>query len=130
MKPSQGRGPRDPSRVSNGEKNPTTNLKTSPFEGESYDEMFIQPAVQGTMNVIKATSHYCPTTKRIVITASIISILEWHQVFRAQKPHFDSNHVGPSFTIGKHELAGTRAEVLAGTYGAAPRTCPRFWFWV
>ena len=139
---------------------PTTNLKTLPSE-ESYDEMLIQPAVQGTMNMIKAASNYSPTTKRMVITASIVSIIEWPEMFmetghifneqsrtksvggpfgglfaaygagkvaafnateeyiRTQKPHFDINHIGPAFVIGKNELASNRAEVLAGTNRAA-----------
>ena len=128
---------------------------------ESYNEILIQPAVQGTLNIIKAASNYSPTTKRIVITASIVSIIEWPEMFmetghifneqsrtdlvggpfgdpfaaygaskvaalkatedyiRTQKPHFDINHIAPSFTIGKKELASNRAEVLAGTNGAA-----------
>ena len=139
---------------------PTTNTKTTPTE-ESYDEMLIQPAVQGTMNMIKGVSKCSPTTKRMVITASIVSIIEFPEMFmetgnvfteqsrtpnasgpfggifpaysaskaaafnateeyvRTQKPHFEINHVGPAFVIGKHELATTRAEVLAGTNGAA-----------
>ena len=139
---------------------PTTNQKTVPTE-ESYYEMLIQPAVQGTLNMLKAASKYSPTTKRIVITASIVSIIEWPEMFmetgtifneqsrtrsvsgpfgglfpaygaskvaalnateeyfRTQKPHFDINYVGPAFVIGKHELASTRAEILAGTNGAA-----------
>ena len=139
---------------------PTTNFKTIPSE-EDYDEMLIQPAVQGTLNMIKAASNYSPTTKRIVITASIVSIIEWPEMFmetgnvfneqsrtdsvggpfgglfaaygaskvaafnateeyvRTQKPHFDINHIGPGFVIGKNELASNRAEVLAGTNRAA-----------
>lgn len=139
---------------------PTTNLKTIPSE-ETYDEVLIQPAVQGTMNMIKAASNHSPTTKRIVITASIVSIVEWPEmymetgnVFTEQsrtdtvdgpfgglfaaygagkvaalnatekhletlKPHFDINHIAPAFVIGKHELARNRAEVVAGTNGAA-----------
>ena len=139
---------------------PTTNLKTVPTE-ETYDEVLIQPAVQGTMNMIKAASNHSPTTKRIVITASIVSIIEWPEmymetgnVFTEQsrtdtvgapfggyfpaygagkvaalnatekylqnvKPHFDINHIAPGFVIGKQELARNRAEVVAGTNGAA-----------
>ena len=135
---------------------PTTNQKAIPSE-ESYDEILIQPAVQGTMNMIKAVSKNSPTTKRMVITASIVSIIEWSEMFmqtgnvfneqsrtslvsapfgglfpaygaskvaalnateeyvRTQKPHFEINHIGPGFVIGKNELAKTRAEVLAGT---------------
>ena len=139
---------------------PTTNLKTIPSE-DGYDEALIQPAVRGTINMIKAVSKYSPTTKRVVITASIVSIIEWPEMYmetgnvfneqsrtrsisgpfsdlfaaygagkvaalnateefvRTQKPHFDINHIGPGFVIGKNELAGTRAEVLAGTNRAA-----------
>ena len=139
---------------------PTTKINTNPTE-ETYNEMLIQPAVQGTMNMIKAASNYSPTTKRIVITASIVSIIEWPEMYmetgrifneqsrtksvggpfgglfaaygaskvaalnateeyiRTQKPHFDINHIGPSFVIGKNELASNRAEVLTGTNGAA-----------
>ncbi|KAL8790888.1 MAG: hypothetical protein Q9195_006160 [Heterodermia aff. obscurata] len=139
---------------------PTTNQSTSPQE-ENYDEVLVQPAVQGTLNMIKAASSHSPTTKRLVITASIVSIIAWPEVFmetgnvfneqsrtesvsgpfggifpayaaskvaalnateeyvREQKPHFDINHIGPAFVIGKNELAGTRAEILAGTNRAA-----------
>ena len=139
---------------------PTTDFKTMPDE-DSYDEMFIQPAVQGTMNMIKAVSKYSPTTKRIVITASIVSTLKWSHIFtetgtvfnersrtesvggpfdgpfsaygagkvaalnateeyiRTQNLHFDVNHIAPSFTIGKNELATTRADILGGTNAAA-----------
>ena len=139
---------------------PTTIFKTIPTE-ETYDEMLIQPAVQGTMNMIKAASKYSPTIKRIVITSSIVAIIEWPEMYmetghifneqsrtdavgppfgglfaaygaskvaafnateeyiRTQKPHFDINHIGPAFVIGKKELASDRAEVLAGTNGAA-----------
>ena len=139
---------------------PSTNLKTTPTE-ETYHEIFIQPAVQGTMNMIKAVSECSPTTKRMVITASIVSIIDFKEMFmetgnvfneqsrtalvngpyggifpaygaskvaafnateeyvRTHKPHFDINHIGPAFVIGKNELATTRAEILAGTNGAA-----------
>ena len=139
---------------------PTTNLKERTSE-KSDDEVLIQPAVRGTMNMIKAASHYSPACKRIVITASIVSIIEWPEMFmetgnvfneqsrtdsvsgpfdgvfeaygagkvaalnateeyvRTQKPHFDINHIAPSFVIGKNELASNRAEVLAGTNRAA-----------
>ena len=40
---------------------PTTKINTNPTE-ETYNEMLIQPAVQGTMNMIKAASNYSPTT--------------------------------------------------------------------
>ena len=138
---------------------PTTNVKPTPTE-ETYHERLIQPAVQGTMNMIKAVSEYSPTTKRIVITASIVSIIEFAEMFletgkvfneqsrtptvngpfggifpaygaskvaalnateeyvRAHKPHFDINHIGPAFVIGKKELATTRADLLDGTNGA------------
>ena len=139
---------------------PTTNQKTVPTE-ETYDEVLIQPAVKGTMNMIKAVSQYSPTTKRVVITASLVSIIVWSEMFsesgnvfneqsrtgnvggpfghlftaygaskvaalnvteewvQTQKPHFDINHIAPGFTIGRHELAATRAELLAGTNRAA-----------
>lgn len=139
---------------------PTTKVQGALSE-ETYDELLIQPAVQGTMNMIKAANKYSPTIKRIVITASIVSIIEWSEMYvesgnifneqsrtdavggpfgglfaaygaskvaafnateeyvRTQKPHFDINHIGPAFVIGKNELASNRAEVLAGTNRAA-----------
>ena len=139
---------------------PTTN-QTNPPNEDTYSEQIIQPAVQGTMNLIKAASSYSPTTRRIVITASVVSIIAWPEMFeetgtvfneqsrtvfvkgpyggifpaygaskvaalnaaedfiRVQKPHFDINHIGPGFVIGKNELAVTRADVLAGTNQAA-----------
>ncbi|KAL8792555.1 MAG: hypothetical protein Q9195_004854 [Heterodermia aff. obscurata] len=139
---------------------PTTNFETPPPENE-FDETLIQPAVRGTLNLIEAVSKFSPTTKRIVITSSIVAIIEWSEMYmetgtvfdeqsrtssisklpsdhfaaygagkiaalnateeyvRTQKPHFEINHIGPSFTIGKNELARTRAELLASTNIAA-----------
>ena len=139
---------------------PTTNLGYTPSE-ETYDKVLIQPAVRGTMNLIEAASKYSPTTKRIVITASIVSIIEFSEMWmetgkvfdersrtkvvggpfgglfpaygaskvatlnateeyvRTQKPHFDINHIGPGFVIGRNELARSHAEILAGTNAAA-----------
>ena len=140
---------------------PTTNLKGVPSTDDEMEEMLIQPAVKGTMNMIKAASMYSPTTKRMVITSSIVAIIEWPEMYmetgnvfneqsrtenthgpfsgifpaygrgkvaalnateeyvQTQKPHFDINHIGPAFTVGRAELATTRAEILAGTNGAA-----------
>ncbi|MDI1486203.1 MAG: hypothetical protein OHK93_005429 [Ramalina farinacea] len=140
---------------------PTTNLEREPSTDEEIEKMLIQPAVKGTMNMIEAASTYSPTTKRMVITSSIVAIVEWPEMhmetgnvfneqsrtenihgpfgglfpaygrgkvaalnateeyMRTQKPHFEINHIGPSFTVGKDELATTRAEILAGTNGAA-----------
>ena len=139
---------------------PTTIPDKTPSE-ESYDQGLIQPAIQGTMNMIKAVSKYSPTTKRLVITASIVSIIKWAEMsgetgsvfneqsrtgnvggpfgglfpaygagkvaalnatenyVRTQSPHFDINHIGPAFVIGRHELAGNRAEILSTTNAAA-----------
>ena len=139
---------------------PTTTFETLPSENE-FDEALIQPAVRGTLNLIQAVSKFSPTTKRIVITSSIVAIIEWPEMYmetgtvfneqsrtpsisklpsdlfaaygagkvaalnateeyvRTQKPHFEINHIGPSFTIGKNELARTRAETLPSTNIAA-----------
>ena len=139
---------------------PTTSFETVPSENE-FDEALIQPAVRGTLNLIQAVSKFSPTTKRIVITSSIVAIIEWPEMYmetgtvfteqsrtpsiskppsdlfsaygagkvaalnateeyvRTQKPHFEINHIGPAFVIGKNELARTRAEVLASTNFAA-----------
>ena len=139
---------------------PTTKFETLPSEDE-YEEVLIQPAVRGTLNLIKAVSQFSPTTKRIVITSSVVAIIEWPEMYmetgtvfneqsrtpsistlpsdlfaaygagkvaalnateeyvRTQKPHFDINHIAPSFTIGKNELARTRAETLPPTNLAA-----------
>ena len=139
---------------------PTTNMKTKPSE-DAYDEALIQSAVRGATNIINAVKRFSPTTKRVVITASIASIIEWPEMYmetgsifneqsrtpsvngpvrdffaaygagkvatlnateefvRTQQLHFEISHIGPAFVIGKNELAGTRAEVLAGTNLAA-----------
>lgn len=139
---------------------PTTNLDEVPTE-ETYDAVLIQPALRGTMNMLRAAREYSPTTKRMVITASIVSIIEWPEMYMAtgnvfdetsrtklvsgpygnafaaygaskvaalnateewaatEKPHFDINHIAPSFTIGYEELATTRAASIAGTNNAA-----------
>ncbi|KAG7010059.1 hypothetical protein G7Y79_00001g003310 [Physcia stellaris] len=139
---------------------PTTNLEEVPSE-ETYDEVLIQPAVQGTMNMLVAATEHSTSIKRIVITSSIVAIIPWSEMFgetgtvfneksrttsvggpygsvfaaygagkvaalnateeyvRTQKPSFDINNIGPAFVIGKHELAATRGDILAGTNGAA-----------
>lgn len=140
---------------------PTTKLEKEPSTDDEMEEMLVQPAVKGTMNMIEAASKHSPTTKRMVITSSIVAIVEWSELFmetgkvfyehsraesthgpyggifpayghgkvaalnateeyvRTHRLHFDINHIGPSFTVGKDELATTRAEILAGTNGAA-----------
>ena len=139
---------------------PTTNLPEQPTE-ETYDAALIQPALQGTMNMLRAAKEYSPTTKRMVITASIVSVIEWPEMYMetgnvfdetartklvsgpygnafaaygaskvaalnateewvaSEKPHFDINHIAPSFTIGLEELASTRAASIGGTNNAA-----------
>lgn len=139
---------------------PTTNLDETPTE-ETYDAVLIQPALQGTMNMLRAAKAYSPTTKRMVITASVVSIVEWPEMYMATgnvfdetsrtkfvsgpygnpfaaygaskvaalnateewvatvQPHFDVNHVAPTFTVGHEELATTRAASIAGTNNAA-----------
>ena len=113
------------------------------------------------MNMIKAVSKSSPTTKRIVITASIVSIIKWPEIYmetgnvfnersrtdlvngpfdgvfsaygaskvaafnateeyvRTHRLHFDINHIGPAFVIGKNELATTRDSLLKPTNRAA-----------
>ena len=79
---------------------PTTKVKITEPE-ESYDEILIQPAVQGTINMIKAASNHSPTTKRIVITASIVSIIEWPEMYMETGHIFNeqsrTNFVGGPF---------------------------------
>lgn len=53
---------------------PTTNQAVTPTE-ETYDAIFVQPALQGTKNMLWAAKKFSPTTRRIVITASIVSLL-------------------------------------------------------
>ena len=55
---------------------PTTKLERHPSTEEEMEEMLIQPAIKGTMNMVKAASTYSPTTKRMVITSSIVAIIE------------------------------------------------------
>jgi nucleoside-diphosphate-sugar epimerase len=139
---------------------PTPNLEEEPTE-ETYDAVLIQPALQGTMNMLRAARERSPTTKRMVITTSVVAILEWPEMYMAtgnvfnetsrtklvsgpygnsfaaygaskvaalnateewvatEKPHFDINHIAPTFTIGYEELATTRAASIAGTNNAA-----------
>jgi nucleoside-diphosphate-sugar epimerase len=139
---------------------PTTNLPEAPTE-ETYDAVLIQPALQGTMNMLRAAKAHSPSLKRMVITASIVSIIEWPEMYmhtgtvfneksrtkfvsgpygnsfaaygaskvaalnateewvETEKPHFDINHIAPSFTIGVEELATTRMASIAGTNNAA-----------
>ena len=59
---------------------PTTKVMTTPDE-EMYHKMLLEPALKGTMNMIKAVDEHSPTTKRIVITASIVSIIEWPEMY-------------------------------------------------
>ena len=73
---------------------PTTNFETAPDE-DGYDAALIQPAVRGTMNMIKAAAKYSPTTKRIVITASMVSIVKWSDVFSETGTVFDERSRTP-----------------------------------
>jgi len=45
-------------------------------EGDDYDEVLIQPAVKGTLNILKAAQKVAGL-KRVVITSSIIAIIPW-----------------------------------------------------
>lgn len=82
---------------------PTTNLDEQPTE-ETYDAVLIQPALQGTMNMLRAAKEYSPTLKRMVITASIVSIIEWPEMYMATGNVFDEN---------------SRTKLVSGPYGNA-----------
>ena len=70
---------------------------------QNYDEILIQPAVQGTMNIIKAASQYSPSLQRIIITASIVSLIEWSEM---------SMETGTVFN------EQSRTEFVSGPYGS------------
>jgi len=139
---------------------PITHQKSSPGPDE-FDNLIIQPAIKGTLNMLKAAKAHSPTTKRIVITTSIVALIPWSEMFgetgkifneqsrttlvkgpfdnifpayaaskvgallvtedflRTEKPHFDVNHIAPSYTIGKNELARNRSDAIVGTNGSA-----------
>ncbi|KAL8688607.1 MAG: hypothetical protein Q9218_005527 [Villophora microphyllina] len=75
---------------------PIPNLGPMPSE-ETYDKVLVQPAGAGKVAALNATQQYV----------------------RTQKPHFEVNYVDLAFVIGRHELAVTKAEAMAGTNGTA-----------
>ena len=82
---------------------PTTNLDEVPTE-ETCDAVLIQPALHGTMNMLRAAREHSPTTKRMVITASIVSIIEWPEMYMATGNVFDET---------------SRTNLVSGPYGNA-----------
>ncbi len=128
---------------------------------EQYDSHIVQPAVKGTLNMLRAAKSYSPTTRRIVITTSVVAQATFAEFFsqdgtvyneksrvptpngpfdaifpayfaskaaalnatelwvKTEKPHFDVNHISPTFVIGKNELATTAEDAIMGSNGAS-----------
>lgn len=134
--------------------------KEPPTEAQ-FDSHIIQPAVKGTLHMLRAAKSYSPTTRRIVITTSVAGQAPFSEFFsspptlydeqsriptptgpfdvifaaymaskvaalnateefvKTEKPHFDVNHIAPSFVIGKNELATTPEDAIMGTNASA-----------
>ena len=82
---------------------PTTKFETLPSENE-FDEALIQPAVRGTLNLIQAVSKFSPTTKRIVITSSIVAIIEWPEMYMETGTVFNEQSRTPSISKPPSDL--------------------------
>ncbi|GFF74580.1 hypothetical protein CNMCM6936_006523 [Aspergillus lentulus] len=56
----------------------------SPFilDVEDNERDLLQPAIQGTLNVVKAIAEYAPTVRRVVLTSSFAAILDLTQGLR------------------------------------------------
>lgn len=132
----------------------------TPIQDHEYEEKLVNPAVRGTLSLLSSALKYAgPNLARVVITASIISIVSWtdmlaesgityneksripqpsgpfHGTFEAygaskvasflqaeeflrrEKPSWDLNFVGPTYTIGANELKTDVADTLSGTDG-------------
>ena len=132
-----------------------------PPTAEQYDSHIVQPAVRGTLNMLRAAKSYSPTTRRVVITSSVVAQVSFAEIFsqngtvydeksristptgpfdaifaayfasktaalnateawvQTEKPHFDVNHIAPTFVIGKNELATTPEDAIMGTNGTS-----------
>jgi nucleoside-diphosphate-sugar epimerase len=69
---------------------------TAVKEGDDHDEVLIQPAVKGTLNILKAAQKVAGL-KRVVITSSTVAIIPWGE-FTSGKSEtiFDENSRTPS----------------------------------
>ena len=56
---------------------------TSGISEDKYETDLIQPAVTGTLGILKAAQS-SPSIKRIVITSSVVAIIPWHDFFEAE----------------------------------------------
>jgi len=56
---------------------------TSGITEDKYETHFIQPAVSGTLGIIRA-AQTSPTVQRVVITSSIVALVPWYDFFEAE----------------------------------------------
>jgi len=71
-------------------------ITTAVKDGDDYDEVLIQPAVKGTLNILKAAQKVSGL-KRVVITSSVVAIVPWGD-FTSGKSEtvYDENSRQPS----------------------------------
>ena len=50
-------------------------------DSAEMETLIVQPAIQGTLNMLRAAKAHSPTTERIVITTSIIALTSWADFF-------------------------------------------------
>jgi nucleoside-diphosphate-sugar epimerase len=50
-------------------------------DSAEMEALIVQPAIRGTLNMLRAAKAHSPTTERIVITTSILALISWADFF-------------------------------------------------
>jgi nucleoside-diphosphate-sugar epimerase len=64
---------------------------TSGVSSDQYETHFMQPAVAGTLGILKS-AQTSPSVKRVVITSSIAAIVPWHDFFNVETDQIFNEH--------------------------------------
>lgn len=83
----------------------------SPFalEVEDNDRDLLQPAIQGTLNILEAISRHKPSVRRVVITSSFASVLDPERGFRPGYTYTEDDWNPCSYEIAKTTTNGSVA---------------------
>ena len=65
---------------------------------DQYDSHIVQPAVKGTLNMLRAAKSYSPTTHRIVITTSVVAQAGFAEFFSQDNTVYDEQSRVPTPT--------------------------------
>ncbi|KAG7660871.1 uncharacterized protein J8A68_005546 [[Candida] subhashii] len=61
------------------------------FNVTDIEKELLQPAIQGTKNVLTAISKYGPQIKRVVVTSSIAAMFSWAEGYNKQRVHTEED---------------------------------------